>query len=145
MDKLLGILDTAKRAVTAGAPAAEVAKSVKEALEYVINPAKLLEEELAVLVEAGQRPKAELFINRPIQDERAPDFCKRVYARFLNSGCLYKDQLRTLDPYLVQVLYRDPGDLVLPTKSQRLDAKIEGCDSLELARYAQAARRRLAA
>lgn len=145
VDKLRRILETAKKAVESGVEPREIAITVKAALEYIINPAKSLEEELDVLVKSGQRLPAHLFINRTIQGERAPDFCKRVYGRFLDCGCLYKDQLRTLDPYLVQILYRDPGDLVLPTKSQRLDAALEGLDPLELARYVQASKRRLAA
>lgn len=136
------VQDLMIKAKQAGIPTEKFARAVTEALEYEINPAKKLEEELDALLKSNTRSERDLFKNRIDRSQSAADFCREHYGRYIDAGVLSKNKLRKLDKYLLNTLYVTPGDIVLPTKSDQIDVAVQGCNYRELTRIATASRRR---
>lgn len=98
MEKLIALLE--KALVEARKPNAtenDIAQSVKNGIEDVLNPHKALESELAELTARKTPPNGALYKLRADKSELAVAFFHGVYGRFYEAGVLYSHQLRALD------------------------------------------------
>ncbi|MHB9118337.1 MAG: hypothetical protein ACYC2R_08680 [Burkholderiales bacterium] len=74
------------------------------AVRALLTPPTELEKEVEALVNGKIKP-AEYYPRHKAKDKEPPaEFLRRIYGRYVEAGCLYLDQLRAIDPGLVQAL-----------------------------------------
>lgn len=94
-----------KELIGAGADVLELLELLKNpSVRALLLPPTELEKEVEALV-SGEIKPAEYYPRHKAKDKEPPaEFLRRIYGRYVEAECLYLDQLRAIDPGLVQAL-----------------------------------------